>query len=528
MEGLTSYAGNDWDLFTQDLLEYFDAERDIKRYMCSNLDTFCKKSRKHKGSMRMTLWKRYNREFIRIAGWLTSHRKLTADEQSLYFWKGILKDFREKLEARLLIIQPNHNLEQPFKIDNINRVAKSLLLRNRFDHFQRLDEDDSTDSESSDSASDESDSEDSDEDLPVISYPKKSKDKEWTKKLAVDEVPVKTKSTNRTASHKTQDKEVEELITQMNKLSVNDPSYSILYFRAYQLNPIITDLVPKPIERQAIANRLNLRTAPAPYQSSNQPSQESGNNSGFNRPPPPHFRTGGNAYRQLPPDERRCFGCGGTGHTMFFCEEINKLLKEGVVTKDNAGKIVMANGMYIRRISPEEPLTTAVERLRPVQSNYIAIHQTHSEEYLSSESDSSDSSDDDSDSDIAVYTMTRSGRKIVHPRKELEGVFLPARRKRDEERTTIKKPAKPTKEPAKKVEEVLPVPKFPTPIIVENTRFNPQNDDAFMEDDTQNLEGVQAKPESKVPEESSVIPWVKKAPRQSEVQSQVDQRNVLG
>lgn len=189
----------------------------------------------------------------------------------------------------------------------------------------------------------------------------------------------------------------------------------------------------------------------------------------------------------------------------------------------------MANGMYIRRMSPEEPLVTAVERLRPVQSNFISIHQARVEEYLSSESESSEDSDD-SDSDVAVYTMTRSGRKIIHPRKELDNGFQPKKRRHVEEFNSppVKRLAKP-KEPTKKtVEEIIPVPKLPTPITVENTQFNPQDDDAFMEDDTRNLEGVQVKPEPKETDTTTVTPWTKKAPRQSEVQSQVDQRNVLG
>ena len=72
MEGLPSYHNGEWTKFVQDLLEYFDADRDDKRYRCSDLESFCKKSRKNKDKMRMSRWKDYNREFIRIAGWLVS------------------------------------------------------------------------------------------------------------------------------------------------------------------------------------------------------------------------------------------------------------------------------------------------------------------------------------------------------------------------------------------------------------------------------------------------------------------------
>ena len=64
MEGLPSYHNGDWTKFVQDLLEYFDADRDDKRYRCSDLESFCKKSRKNKDKMRMSHWKNYSREFI--------------------------------------------------------------------------------------------------------------------------------------------------------------------------------------------------------------------------------------------------------------------------------------------------------------------------------------------------------------------------------------------------------------------------------------------------------------------------------
>ena len=149
MEGLPSYQGGDWTKFTQDLLEYYDAERDTKRYRTSDIESYCKKSRRDKSKMNMTRWKNYNRGFIRIAGWLSAHHKITDEEQALYFWKGIPSELRTRLEARLLAISPDHDLETPFEIASICKVAKSLLQRNRFDHDRLPSDGEDSDSEHS-------------------------------------------------------------------------------------------------------------------------------------------------------------------------------------------------------------------------------------------------------------------------------------------------------------------------------------------------------------------------------------------
>ena len=66
----------------------------------------------------------------------------------------------------------------------------------------------------------------------------------------------------------------------------------------------------------------------------------------------------------------------------------------------------MADGTPIRRIAFDEPLTVAIERMRPVQSNYVALskNSNHLE----------DSSDSDSEEDVLVATrsMKKTGRPI--------------------------------------------------------------------------------------------------------------------
>ena len=45
MEGLPSYSGDDWEIFSQNLLEYYDADRDTKHYKRGDLEAFCKQMR---------------------------------------------------------------------------------------------------------------------------------------------------------------------------------------------------------------------------------------------------------------------------------------------------------------------------------------------------------------------------------------------------------------------------------------------------------------------------------------------------
>ncbi|KAK7686651.1 hypothetical protein QCA50_010251 [Cerrena zonata] len=537
MEGLTSYTGKNWDIFVQDLMEFYDAERDTKRYKRGDLEAYCRRKGHKKSTMRLPRWKQYNREFIRIAGWLVSHKKLSLTDQSLYFWKGIPQDFRDKLEARLLAINPDHDLEIPFDMEQVSKVAKSFLQRNRFDHDRVQSDDDITDLSSSDSEYDSSDSEfssdsDSDTDKEDRRKSKKSKrhksSRSSSKASSKEKKKVHFKSSLKESSRsepkspvKTKaepgpdkSQEVEELINKMNRLSIHDPTYSVLYYRACHLDPIVSHIMVNPQERQEIAKRMLQK------QSAESRGTYSNTNSTpvFERATPPHMRPGSNAYQQSPlPGDRKCFGCGGTGHTMFYCSKIDDLVSKGVLSKDNSGKLVMADGSFIRRMM-NESFVEAAERLRPVQSNYISVVEPKVDGY---DSDSMDSdTDSDSDSDRQVFIATRSQARTTRSKKLGSDDMYPSARLRHES----KHPRFSDRSRTKKIvpsddEEILTVPKVPKPVNVEETIFNPDNEDAFMEDTTP--AGLINRKRS----ELQVTP--KRLPRQTDLQSQVNRGKIL-
>ena len=68
------------------------------RYRISDLEKYVL-SAKQKRMRDLESWKEYNWEYISIAGWLMSQKKLQEQDRDLYFWKGIPCEFRKRLES---------------------------------------------------------------------------------------------------------------------------------------------------------------------------------------------------------------------------------------------------------------------------------------------------------------------------------------------------------------------------------------------------------------------------------------------
>ncbi|CAL1712335.1 unnamed protein product [Somion occarium] len=515
MEGLSSYKSGNWDQFTRDLLEFYDAERDSKRYRPKDLVIYVKNWKSdHKTIRNLSSWKEYNRGFIKIAGWLKKEGKITEDTQAITFWKGIPKPFRHRLEARLLAKTPDHDLSNPFSMESIHKAAKALLQRNRFDREGYLsdgedDESEDEDSEDSDRDSESSDSDsDSSDDEKIAQHVKKLRKKrkekmsreklKKKKKSEQEEKPeAKINKSARPTRKKEKDSEVEELINQLNKMSLEDPAYAISYFRACRLDPLVADIVPKPNERH---QRINA-----------QPSGQFFNNS--SRPPmqrqmPPHMDN-------APTGDRRCFGCG-------------------IVSRDPAGCYVMANGQPIMKIAFDEPLATAAVRLHPTpQANFIAVNHATIEEVTDEDyqevGEDGELSDDEGDGRNAAWPVTRTPKSTTAARKEkFEGVLMPPRKfldKRDE-KTRSAKGNKENVLPRKKNFEYPSNGKIPEPVPVDVERDIPvdNHSDIIMDEELGMREPLGERNASKNLENHSPE---KRIPRHSEIQAQVDRLNVL-
>ncbi|EPS99179.1 hypothetical protein FOMPIDRAFT_1125125, partial [Fomitopsis schrenkii] len=259
LESLTSYDQEvaDWEVFKNDFIKFFDAERDDKVYKKSHLQSYTRETRQKEMTKKLSVWRDYTRGFQTISGWLKKKKLLTDEEEAIEFWKGIPKEFRRVLEPWLLATDPNHDMTKPFKLADVSKKAETLLQHNRFDRDQVLSEDADEDDDDSDNEGDESDSESDDE------------------------------------------------------------KYGVLYFRACTMNPFVSSIVRPP-------------RVGGPIQGSQNPG---------------HPATGSNAINARPP--MSCYGCGGTGHGINSCPEINALMTKGVIDRDQGGCLVMKDGSQI-------------------------------------------------------------------------------------------------------------------------------------------------------------------------------------
>ena len=264
LEGLSSYLNPQWNNFAKDIRKYYEADKETRRYKVRDLEKYVIESRGHDSFSKLESWLKYNRGFIRIAGWLLQKGKIDSDERAMYFWKGIPRRFRDRLELRLTNQKPDHDLSKPFPMADIIKAAEVLLRRDRFDK-DRLPSD-SEDSEPEDSDSETSSSS---EDEKYTNRSKTStKHKSKTKKKvhfkeslraedssdSDDDKSVKRSATKmskqKTGNQAVPDDEFEQLIKQLNSMSIKDPEYATVYFKAYRIDPIIRELVPTPNERR--------------------------------------------------------------------------------------------------------------------------------------------------------------------------------------------------------------------------------------------------------------------------------------
>ncbi|KAG2740857.1 hypothetical protein P692DRAFT_201842408 [Suillus brevipes Sb2] len=225
-----------------DILKYYDADLDTKRYRRKDLITFVKSSRDKK-IPNLTAWKKYQAN------------KLTNEEYVSYFWEGIYK-LRTKIES-------HRDLSQAFPVDK-------LLHCDRFDAdllVSEVDSDTDTDSSTEETSDDSSDSESSESEQEF--FLKKHKAKKATKKVVSHKETKGNKPKNlKRAPKKVENNtslepmdEMEGLIKKMSSISIEDPDYALLYYRATKIDPDIKDLVAAPAKKRS-GNNVYSQTNP--------------------------------------------------------------------------------------------------------------------------------------------------------------------------------------------------------------------------------------------------------------------------
>jgi hypothetical protein len=579
IKNIPSYSAPDWTRLREDILKVYDADRDTKRYTMRDVMIFARRKQRRR-IPDLAAWKKYVRSFLRVAGSLLNNNKLTQDEHATYFWKGIPRIMRIRLENRLLAAKPDRNLSTPFTVNEINLAAEALLQRDRFDGAIDDSEDEMEESVreewSSDSESSDSDSEDEARykkkatkrrERPERNKRSNDSDEEEDRKKKIKSDSPKRKVTSGRA-------EVEGLIRQLNSMSNDDPGYGLAYYRAVKLDSDVDKVVRAPSFKATSAS-VSQPYGRATYgRTSYPPASRPPVRAYQTQPavppisqPPPHL-SAANAYPLRPPpagmqrrDGIRCYGCGELGHGMSNCQKITELINNGTLTRDSNGRIVKRDGSGIQRIG-NETFVEAVEREQRPQSHLVTIIS----EYNSDSSSNSDSDDENLKIDYEdvyviqgdryqTYAADKTEKRTTAKRKEvLDGVYPPpmkrqsARLRKDKENAPTSrneiKAHRPFPRPV--LDHIVPDPpgitearaKGPAidqairvPIAKQARRFNPANDDEIMEDDTSQARDIRKQAEAKVDDKKTqvMVPAGdrKPVPRQSAVSAHVDPVNVM-
>jgi hypothetical protein len=503
IKNIPSFNTSNWSKLRSDMLKLYDADLDTKRYKVKDIRSFSRRQ-KAKRIKDLATWKKYCRKFLRIAGSLLNGAKISSKEYATYFWQGIPKALKVRIENRILTRNPVRDLSEPFSIGEIDTAAEAILQRDRFD--TALDDSESedggssgeeSDSEGSDTSSSDSDSEDEKKRRRSKSKNKSSRERSLNRSAAKQE-------TSRKRVVNGSRKEVEGLIRQMSLLTQDDPNYGLAYYRAMKLDADISKVVSEPVLRPKIilsqpqSNVASYRQTVQPF---NQPYATPPSTLNYSPPanfPPRNLMANQGPVPSMPPprgSEIVCYGCGEKGHGLSNCVGILNLLSSGQITKDIGGRIVRKDGLPIRRINGET-FIQALEREERPQSHLITI-QDLSDGY---ESDSEDEEEEDMvfairEDDVEVYEVERPAKQIATKRKMvMDGIYPP--RLKDLRGGKENHPAKNpetgrTTRMTKNQPKPVGIPKEikrksksgdPIPIDVQKPRYDGANDEEIIED----------------------------------------------
>jgi len=409
IEKLPSFNEGDFLQLIKDL--YYFLEDDDDTYNISKVQTLTRRWRKrHIESLEK--FKRYQRKYLDLVGKAKGSHNMTEEDYNRYFWEGIHRSLRKKIEDRMLVADPELDVSTPFEMAQVVKATGYIFNKHRFDQhlFNKTGHDSSeTESEDEDDHPLKPSNSDSEEEKEEDSDDSDSPRKTSSKKKAEERKATLQKD----ALRKKEDGEISKLVHEMGRLKLTDPKYRTRYVEVIWKDPNLKDVLEKPKPRSApdipgpvdlpqrdLPPHQVLGTPPQPAygpphqayrppQGYGPPHQAYGPppHQGYGPPPhqgygpPPHQAYGppsSSGFRPpqqsfppsrppfpsgQPPDRASyfCFGCGKTGHRTIQCGEINTLIHQGIVTRDSLGRIQWPDGSPIRK-DREDTLLQAINK----------------------------------------------------------------------------------------------------------------------------------------------------------------------
>ena len=280
LEGLKAYTSKNYAEFRKEFIYHYDKDREKQRYKLKDLYALVKKWKERK-IKNLETFKKYHLAYLRIGGWLLKNKKIVESEHRRWFWAGLHKRFRGRVNTFMRILDPKLDDSEPFDIEKVVDAAKKVYNRERFDEEEMVlydkgrgsnsDTSNGSDSDSDSESSGSSESEDSSSssESSSASEPerkrRKKKDANKRKHASKSKKDKNRKKTSKETAKpgKDQDDEISDLVSKMAKLDVSDSTYLAMWVKLIRKAPELKDY--EFLRRPAtLANVTVSRTGPAP------------------------------------------------------------------------------------------------------------------------------------------------------------------------------------------------------------------------------------------------------------------------
>jgi len=421
IESMDSYDSGDFSKLKEDLEWLYDGSRKKSETHRGDIEDFARSWRKVRIED-LEKFKKYHREFIRLAGALKIAKRVSESEYDQYFWSGLHRWTRDRIEKRMTDDEPKLDLSVPFPIRKVRKAAEHIFNRNRFDKYLREGKasvsrsaksksktkrksrryEDTDDESYSSSASDSGteSSEESDEE-PIATWRSRRAEKPDRLRNRAETNTGKgmDEKTEGIPSKEVRD-EIAELTEAMEGLEITQARYRTLYTRLNVLP------VPKEI--------LDLYPQPAVTSSKSYLSQGKVAFADRTRDLPPH--------QSIAPFDQRirerraeytCFGCGESGHRMDQCIKIETLLDQGHIKRVN-GRLRWKDGSTISREQDETWAKAILRRIQREKSDEAKVSKVYYAAVRREESDA--------DTDEQEELGWRTGTSVVRDVKAFGAV----------------------------------------------------------------------------------------------------------
>ena len=446
IERLPGFIRGDYESLIKNFKHFHDIDDD--NYNSEKVNSFTKKWRKQKIDSK-DKFKRYHRKYLELVGKALGAGHMSDEDNNRYFWGGIHQSLRKRIEQRMLVIDPELDVSIPFEMSQVVKAVEHIYNRHRFDQHLLENIEDSSDSDSESdievhkvskkrpSSSESEDDEDSESDY----ISKKSSSRRKKKHHSEPKTSTKKDSPSKqeTSPKKSEGDELAKLAQQMGELSLTDNRYRSLYV------DIIREMLDKPQSQRSFVQQqpnnqfkrdlpphLNMpppqpygpphqnMPPPRPYgpPHQNMPPPQPYGPPHQNMPPPRPYGPPQGSNPGVPPPQRTepyCFGCAKTGHRMLQCGELNTLLNQRIVVRNDWGKLQWPDGSPIRKDRDDswvQAIERTVKRANIIQATtYSSSEESDDEEtnqYVGVAREDEDASSDEQE-DLGWLPLSEQG-----------------------------------------------------------------------------------------------------------------------